>query len=220
MTDTAIKSDAAQQPPEPGLRARRRERTRDDIEASALALFVEHGYDETTVEEIAEAALISPRTFFRYFASKEDVLLAGGRDEMTLAARSLAERPTDEPLMDSLRGLLEIFAELHSTDRERQLCRIGLCKTTPHLAAAFLEMVHGMELVLRDFVAARLGLEPSDRRPRLVAAAFGTGFRVAAETWQESDGTEDMTLLVRDNVETLVAPLLERGHTPAAGLTP
>ena len=216
MTDTAKESVAAQRAHTPGLRERRRERTRDDIEAAALALFVEHGYDSTTVEEIAEAALISPRTFFRYFASKEDVLLARGRDEMTFAARSLAERPPDEPLMDSLRALLAMFAELHRADRDRQLCRIGLVTTTPHLAAAFLEMVHGMELVLRDFVAARLGLEPSDHQPRLVAAAFGTGFRVAAETWQESDGAEDMTLLVRENVETLVAPLLEGGQASAS----
>ena len=214
MTDTARKTLTAERVAVVGLRERRRARTREDIEAAALGLFLEHGYDATTIEEIAEAALISPRTFFRYFASKEDVLLARGRDEMTLAARSLAERPPEEPLMDSLRELLQIFAALHSTDRERQLCRIHLCTTTPHLAAAFLEMIHGMELVLREFVALRLGLEASGRRPRLVAAAFGTAFRVAAETWQESDGAEDMTLLVRENVETLVAPLLEGRTAP------
>jgi AcrR family transcriptional regulator len=191
------------------VRARRRARTRDDIEAAAIDLFLENGYDATTIEEIAEAALISPRTFFRYFASKEDVLFARSRDEMTLAAHSLAQRPADESLMDSLRALLGTFAELHSVDRERQLCRIALVTTTPHLAAAFLEMLHGMELVLREFVAARLGLDPSDRRPRLAAAAFGAAFRVAAETWQEGDGAQDMPVLVRENVETLVAPLLE-----------
>jgi AcrR family transcriptional regulator len=210
MTDTAIKT-ATVEPTIPGVRERRRARTRDDIEGAALELFLAKGYDATTIEEIAEAALISPRTFFRYFASKEDVLLARGRDELTLAARSLAERPSDEPLMDSLRELLEIFAALHRADHERQLCRLGLFTTTPHLAAAFLEMIHGMELVLRDFVAARLGLESSHRRPRLVAASFGVAFRVAAESWHESDGAEDMTLLVRENVETLVAPLLEGG---------
>jgi AcrR family transcriptional regulator len=213
MTETARKTAAAEGVNGRGLRERRRARTRDDIESAALRLFLEHGYDATTTEEIAEAALISPRTFFRYFASKEDVLLARGRDEMTLAARSLAERPGDEPLMDSLRELLRTFAAVYGgeSDRERKLCWIRLVNTTPHLAAAFLEMLHGMELILRDFVAARLGLAARDRRPRLVAAAFGTAFRVAAETWQESDGTEDMTRLVRDNVEALVAPLLEPG---------
>ena len=213
MTESAIKTATAEGVGAPGLRERRRARTRDDIEAAALGLFLEHGYDATTTEEIAEAALVSPRTFFRYFASKEDVLLARGRDEMVLAARSLAERPADEPLMDSLRELLQVFAAVYGgeSDRERQLCWIRLVNTTPHLAAAFLEMLHGMELVLRDFVAARLGLAARDRRPRLVAAAFSTAFRVAAETWQESDGSADMTLLVRENVEALVAPLLEPG---------
>ena len=217
MTDTATKTATAVREPATGVRPRRRARTRDDIEAAAIDLFVENGYDATTIEEIAEAALISPRTFFRYFASKEDVLFARGRDEMTLAARSLAERPADEPLMDSLRALLRMFAELHSADRERQLCRIGLVTTTPHLAAAFLEMLHGMELVLREFVAARLGLEPGDRRPRLVAAAFGAAFRVAAETWEEGDGAQEMPVLMRENVETLVAPLLEGTDGPGAG---
>jgi AcrR family transcriptional regulator len=215
MTDAAIKTATAVQGPDTGVRARRRARTRDDIEAAAIDLFLENGYDATTIEEIAEAALISPRTFFRYFASKEDVLFARSRDEMTLAAHSLAQRPADESLMDSLRALLGTFAELHSVDRERQLCRIALVTTTPHLAAAFLEMLHGMELVLREFVAARLGLDPSDRVPRLVAAAFGAAFRVAAETWQEGDGAQDMPVLVRENVETLVAPLLE--GTAASG---
>jgi AcrR family transcriptional regulator len=220
MTETARRSTTAITTAVEGVRERRRARTRDDIEAAALGLFLERGYDATTIEEIAEAALISPRTFFRYFASKEDVLLARGRGKMALAARSLAERPPEEPLMESLRELLQIFAALHNTDREGQLCWIRLVTTTPHLAAAFLEMLHGMEQVLRDFVAQRLGVEPSHRRPRLVAAAFGTAFRVAAETWHDSDGAEDMALLIRENVETLVAPLLEGGTGACSDLGP
>jgi AcrR family transcriptional regulator len=199
------------------LRERRRARTRDDIEAVALGLFLERGYDATTVEEIAEAALISPRTFFRYFSSKEDLLFARGREEMALAARSLAERPPDEPLMDSLRAVLGLFAELHSADRDRRLAWFRVVTTTPQLAAGFLEMIHGRELVLRNFVADRLGLDPGDRLPRLVAAAFGSAFRVAAETWHESDGADDLPALVLENVEALVAPLLAGATRPGGG---
>ena len=201
-----------------GVRERRRARTRDDIEAAALGLFLERGYEATTIEDIAEAALISPRTFFRYFASKDDLLLARGRDETALAARSLAERPPEEPIMDSLRAVLGVFAALHSTDSERRLAWIRLVTTTPQLAAGFLEMLRGKEQVLRDFVAGRLGLKTSDRRPRLAAAAFGAAFRVAAETWQESDGAEDLTVLVRQNVETLVTPLIEAWSEEGAAL--
>ena len=193
------------------LRERRRARARDGIEGVALELFVEYGYEATTVEQIAEAALISPRTFFRYFSSKEDVVLARGREEMTLAARSLAERPLDEPVIESLRAVVEVFARLRDSDRERHLAWLRLVTTTPPLAAAFLELLHATEQMLREFVAARLDFSPADRGPRLVAAAFGTSFRVAAETWLASDGAEDMATLVRENLETLVAPLLAGG---------
>ena len=193
------------------LRERRRARTRGDIERAALDMFLERGYELTTVEEVADAALISPRTFFRYFSSKEDVLLARKRDEMRLAARSLGERPPDEPVMDSLRAVLDVFAALHEAERDRQLDWLRVVIATPQLAAGFLDMVHEMERLLRAFIAARLGAERGDRLPRLAAAAFGTAFRVAAETWHDGDGREDMSALVRANVETLVAPLLETG---------
>ncbi len=215
MTQAAKKPSSASEAVVESVRERRRARTRDDIEATALGLFLERGYGATTIEDIAEAALISPRTFFRYFASKEDLLLARGRDKMALAARSLGERPPHEPVMDSLRGMLGVFAALHSTDRDRELAWMRLVTTTPRLAAGFLEMVHGMELVLRDFMALRLGVEAGHRRPRLVSAAVGTAFRVAAEMWHDSDGAEEMTVLVRENVETLVAPLLETWTGPA-----
>ncbi|HLL86269.1 MAG TPA: TetR family transcriptional regulator [Thermoleophilaceae bacterium] len=208
MAETVTPSTTSELAAGPSVRERRRARTRDHIEAVALDLFLEYGYDATTVEEIAEAALISPRTFFRYFSSKDDLLLARGRDEMTIAARSLAERPEGEPVIESLRAVLDVFASLHRVDRPRQLAWIRLVTSTPHLAAAFLEMLHGMERLLCEFVAERLGLATSDRCARLVAAAFGTAFRVAAETWHDSDGTEDMPALVRENLETLVTPLL------------
>ena len=203
------------------LRERRRARTRDGIEGVALELFVEYGYEATTVEQIAEAALISPRTFFRYFSSKEDVVLARGREGMTLAARSLAERPSDEPVIESLRAVVEVVAHLRDSDRERHLAWLRLVTTTPPLAAAFLELLHATERMLREFVATRLGLSPADRLPRLVAAGFGTSFRVAAETWLESDGAEDLMAIVRENLEALVASLLaaagRASDSPAGG---
>lgn len=219
MTETVKMASSAEAPGDVGVRERRRARTRDEIEAAALRLFLERGYDATTIEEIAEAALISPRTFFRYFASKDDLLLARGRDDMALAARSLAARPPEEPVIDSLRAVLKVMAARHG-DRDRKIAWIRLVTTTPQLAAGFLEVVHGMERVLCEFVAERLGLEPTHPRPRLVAAAFGTSFRVAAEMWHESDGTEDMTVLLRRNVEALVAPLLESPSEADASAAP
>src|SRR4029450_4190887 len=86
------------------LRERKRTRTRLMIQAEAFRLFAEKGYSETTVEEIADAAAISPRTFFRYFPTKEDVVLWDEYDPQV--AELLAARPAEEPVAESVRAVL------------------------------------------------------------------------------------------------------------------
>src|SRR5262245_29139250 len=125
------------------LRERKRTRTRLMIQTEALRLFSEKGYAETTVEDIADAAVISPRTFFRYFPSKEDVVIW---DEYDPLARELLEaRPDDEPLAESLRAVIrETLGGLYAHDPERLLTRVRLSVTVPDLRARFLdEQTHG-----------------------------------------------------------------------------
>src|SRR5262245_52260191 len=86
------------------LRERKRTRTRLMIQTEALRLFAEKGYAHTTVEEIADAAAISPRTFFRYFPSKEDVVMWDEYDP--LALELLEARPDEEPLVESFRAII------------------------------------------------------------------------------------------------------------------
>ena len=83
----------------PGLRERKKQKTRWSIQEHALRLFEKQGYEQTTVDQIAAAAEISPSTFFRYFKTKEDVVLEDEYDPMLLAL--LAQEPSDEPLPDS-----------------------------------------------------------------------------------------------------------------------
>src|SRR5262247_1784635 len=114
------------------LRERKRTRTRLMIQTEALRLFVEKGYAETTVEEIADAAAISPRTFFRYFPAKEDVVMWDEYDPLALDL--LESRPNDEPLAETFRAVIrQSLGGLLRNDPERLLSRIRLTGTVPEL---------------------------------------------------------------------------------------
>src|SRR3954467_8897882 len=94
-----------------GLRERKKERTRIALEAAALELFEANGYDATTVEQIAERADVSTRTFFRYYPTKADVLVNDHAARMEVIRTYLAGRPADESIMTSLRGLIVAIGE-------------------------------------------------------------------------------------------------------------
>src|SRR5262249_4943945 len=120
------------------LRERKRTRTRLMIQTEALRLFAEKGYAETTVEEIADAAAISPRTSVRYFTSKEEVVMWDEYDP--LALELLEARPDDEPLAESFLALIrETLGGLLRNDPERLLSRIRLAAAVPELRARFLD---------------------------------------------------------------------------------
>src|SRR4249920_2154990 len=112
------------EPPRDGrsydLRERKRIRTRLMIQTEALRLFTEQGYAQTTVEEIADAAAISPRTFFRYFPTKEDVVLWDEYDPQV--GELFAARPDDEPVAESFRTIMrETLAGLLRRDPDQLL---------------------------------------------------------------------------------------------------
>src|ERR1044072_1761281 len=88
----------------PGLRERKKQRTRDALLRAALELFTTQGYEDTTVDEIAEAAEVSQRTFFRYFAGKEDAAFAVQEIAHTQFLAAVRERPCDEAPLEALRN--------------------------------------------------------------------------------------------------------------------
>ena len=91
-------------PPADGWRERKKRLTRDELQRTAIEMFRARGYEDVTVEEIAAAAAVSPRTFYRYFPAKEDLVL-GSLDELTDGiVAALAARPPDEPVLDSVRA--------------------------------------------------------------------------------------------------------------------
>jgi AcrR family transcriptional regulator len=186
------------------LRERKRTRTRLMIQAEALRLFAEKGYAGTTVEDIADAAAISPRTFFRYFPTKEDVVFWDQYDPIAL--EMFEARPPDEPLAVSLRAVIrETLGGLYRHDPERLRTRLRLAATVPELRARFLvEQRAGVEL----FVEKRPDIDRLQLR--VIGMALIGAVTLALEAWHEQGGKEDPVVLVDQALDALVegiAPL-------------
>lgn len=176
----------------PGLRERKKVRTAAKIEEIALRLFSERGYDATTVDEIAAEAEIAPRTFFRYFPSKEDVVLGHYEQKMTLLRSALAKRPGTEAPMMALRHAFHEVGRDFEAHHEALLRRTMLIATTPSLRARNLELQIGWERVIAEAIAARRGVEANDMQVRLVAACAVAAMRVALERWVTAGGTASL----------------------------
>src|ERR1039458_2162985 len=115
------------------LRQRRRERTALDIERAALRLIASQGFDAVTVEDIAAAAEISPRTFFRYYATKEDVVLGDRHRRQTAFRETLASRPPEEPLMVAVRHAAIALLDDALNDPELNRLRKRVMEQIPRL---------------------------------------------------------------------------------------
>ena len=169
-----------------GLRERKKAQTRRTIQEHALRLFLEKGYEATTVREIAAAAGVSHMTFFRYFPTKEDVVLSDDYDPML--AEIIASRPAAEPAIVSLRRAIgEGFRAIYGVDREALLARTRLIVSTPALRARLWEQQIATEHLITAAVAARQGGD-GGFRTRLIAAACLAAIGVATVAWVENDG--------------------------------
>ncbi len=173
-----------------GLRERTKARTRQELIDAAFTLFAERGFEACTVDEIAEAADVSPRTFFRYFPVKEDVALARLEDESASLVEHLARRPASESPLTALREALR--EPLGRLKGEQQLCGImKMVESCPSLVARQMALRADKEERLADVLAARMGVDAAtDLRPRLIATTFMAAVGQAYRTWIE-DGTPD-----------------------------
>jgi len=173
------------------LRQRKRARTRAALINAALQLFERHGFEATTIDEIAAAADVSPRTFFRYFATKEEVALGDDLGPEILGL--LAARPAGEPMLESARHVVaDSLVLVTAEDREALLARLRIVYRTPSLRARRWEYQLEMGRVSGAALAERRGLPPDDLGSRVTAAAIFTAIEVAMDRWQEHDGREDL----------------------------
>jgi AcrR family transcriptional regulator len=170
-----------------GLRERKRLATRAAIQAAGLDLFATRGYVATTCEQIAAAAEVSPATFFRYFPTKEDVVLSDNYDDLLLAL--LHDRPARESPVQAVRRSLAAGLEaVYATDADVLRERLQLVLSVPALRARRYEQQRATESLLAGELAGRMGGAPDDFEVRAVAAAIVATAALAVEEWAEHDG--------------------------------
>jgi AcrR family transcriptional regulator len=161
--------------PAVGLRERKKARTKTAIQQHALRLFQRHGYQATTVEQIAAAAEVSPSTFFRYFPTKEDVVLYDALDPVLLEA--FRAQPAELSPIQALRGAMRaVFGELPAADLAMQRERDRLIRSVPELRARMLDEFAKNLRLFAEIVAERVGRRPDDPAVRTLAGAvIGVG---------------------------------------------
>lgn len=186
-----------------GLRERKKLRTRRALGAAALELAVAHGLAEVTVEQIAEAADVSPRTFFNYFSSKEEAVVAADVDRARDMGERVAARPAGEPVLEAVRAVMHEM--LGDAPRSREwIAQARLVKTEPSLVPQQLAAYAAAEAHLTAIIAERTGHGPQDLYPAVTAAAVMSAMRVATTRWLESDEHGDLVGVV-DRVLDLLA---------------
>jgi AcrR family transcriptional regulator len=204
LEDQAKQAPDVEERPRPGLRERRKALTAAELEAAAYRLFGERGFDAVTVDDIAAEADVSRRTFFRYFASKEDVLLADHFVQLRRLREAMAARPEDEPIVTALRNALLSMSTDFEDRKEMVILRGRLMRDTPSLQARSLVHQKLWEEAMQEMVAERLGVDPvTDLRPGVVSAATLAAMRVAFTNWLSSGCTGDLIALTAEALDLL-----------------
>ncbi|MCX5423293.1 TetR/AcrR family transcriptional regulator [Streptomyces sp. NBC_00078] len=191
--------------PRPGLRERKKIKTREAIRAAAYGLIKEQGYDATTVERIAERAEVSPSTVFRYFPAKEDIVLTDEHDP--LMAEELRARPAGEPWMDSVRHVMHLAIDANDReDPEVTRMRAHLAVQIPAVRSRMVESMSSTGRMLRQAIGERHGLDPDGIEVRVYAMSFIAGLMEASMYWAENGFEDELGDLVDRALD-----VLERG---------
>jgi AcrR family transcriptional regulator len=186
--------------PATGLRERKKRATRDALARAALELFVERGYHETTLAEIAEVAGVSTRTIFAYFPSKEDILFATMQTMRDALAQALADRPAGT---DALTALQEFI--LSSAHEKTELdYRLGqVIAADPTLSSHKRARIAEFQEVLAASIADDLGVGPDDLRPQVAAASLTAAFEVL-----ERQDRGHSTVPTHEEIATAIDPVI------------
>jgi AcrR family transcriptional regulator len=186
------------------LKVRKQRVVRDALSVAAEELFLARGFDNVTVEEIAQAAGVSRRTFFRYYESKEDVMVERSDRLGELLLAELAERPINEPPLLAIRNALVPAVEASLDDRELVRYVIRLLRETSILRRAIMERRNRLEERIAALMARRLGVDSSDNTPILLAFVTRALHDTIFNAWYDHE-TDDIAGLVDVLVSRLCA---------------
>ncbi|MCT9081411.1 TetR/AcrR family transcriptional regulator [Streptomyces fulvoviolaceus] len=195
--------------PQLGLRERKKIKTRTAIRDATYALIKEQGYDATTIEQIAERAEVSPSTVFRYFPTKEDIVLTDEYDPIILA--ELRNRPADEPWVESVQYVMK-KAISFGLEQEPEITRLRshLLVQVPAVRARMREHISVTSRMLAEAVAERTGWDKDSLEVRVYTISLISGFGEISQYWAESDFQEDLVDLVDRTVAVLAHGLPTR----------
>jgi AcrR family transcriptional regulator len=198
-----------------GLRELKKVQVREQLTEVATRLFDEHGFDTVTVEQIADAAMVSPRTFFRYFGSKEAVLFAD-QDEILDALRAaIAGQPPASPPLEVTRAAVIALSHQYAEQREQHVRRARMAQSGAAIAAYQQTVLRPQwEDAIAHALADRLGVGvDADLRPRLFAGVALAVMEAVGPVWMAGGGTDDLDAMLEAGFETLAAAtLLEPGR--------
>lgn len=190
----------------PGLRERHKARTREVIQEQALRLIAQRGYGGTTCEQIAAAAAVSPATLFRYFPTKEDIILQDPYDPMI--AEAVRSRPAAEPALTAVRrGLADAFAEVYEADLEEVRARTALILSVPALRSRMVEEQESLVAHLAQALVDRSpDIEHTSLETRVAAGACAAALSIAVQHWAQVGGH------LPDHVDAALAALVDLVH--------
>ena len=193
----------------PGRRDRKKQQTREALIAAALRLVDERGLDGVTVEEISAAVDVSPRTFFNYFAGKDDALIGEPLIEPAEVRARLAAVPAEISVIGALLlTLAPAIAQIQAA-RELWLLRMRVIENNPGLLPTLMALGAEAEQQLVAALAERTGTPVTSAFPQVVAAASGAAFRVAMLRWCAADGARPLTELVHEAFGVLASGLAD-----------
>jgi AcrR family transcriptional regulator len=175
---------------QPGLRERKKQRTRETIARVGLDLFEERGYQATTLDDIAEAADVSTRTIFSYYPSKEDILFCDFPEMKAALARALDERPQGADALETLRGFI-----LSMDKDELHLRRVQIVRRDETLHSRERARLAEIEALVAAAIARDLNAADDDLRPRLIAGSLMAAFE-ALDARPDTAPPEDLAALV------------------------
>nr|WP_043679784.1 TetR family transcriptional regulator [Streptomyces xylophagus] len=194
--------------PQLGLRERKKIKTREAIRTATYALVKEQGYDATTIEQIAERAEVSPSTVFRYFPTKEDIVLTDEFDPLIM--EELRARPADEPWMDTLRYVMQKAVSLGmKEDEEVSRLRTHLMVQVPAVRSRMMESMSVTGTMLCEAIAERTGRDQDSLEVRVYAMSIIGALMETSLYWAENGHRDDFKVLLDRTLDVLEHGLSE-----------